>query len=153
MITANDLQYACAGSHGVAQGSERMASYRADLYGLFSIICTLARLNLIHDIKDGSIMIACDNKASLENALCHEIRASVTRSSHDILWAIHELRKDLSITLTPKHVKGHQDRKFSHSITLIEKLNCYTDEKSRSYRKQIEISQNYKYSQLHISSN
>ena len=50
-------------------------------------------------------------------------------------------------------MKGHQDRKFPHSLTLVEKLNCYTDEKSKSYRKQIEISENYKHSQLHISSN
>ena len=117
-----------------------MDSYRAELYGIFSIICTLARLNLIHDIKDGSKTIACDNKASLENALCHDIRAAVTRSCHDLLWAIHELRKDVSIILLPKHVKGH------HSLQMVEKSNCYTDYK-------LEILQNYKYSQLHIFSN
>ena len=107
-----------------------MDSYCAEIYGIFNIICTLARVNLVHDIKDESITIACDDKASLKIVLCHNVRAAVTRRSHDLLWAIHELRKDLTINLIPKHVKGHQDRKFPHSLTLVEKLNC----ESKSYR-------------------
>ena len=85
VITTNGLQCACTGSNGVPQGPERMDSYRAELNGIFSIICALARLNLIHDIKDGSITVACDNKVSHENALCHDIRAALKRSSHELL--------------------------------------------------------------------
>ena len=91
-----------------------MDFYCAELYGIFSIICTLVRLNL--NIKNGSITIAYDNKASLENALCYDIRAAVTRNSHDRLWAIHELQKELPITLILKHVKGHQDSRIPHSL-------------------------------------
>ena len=154
IISTNDLQCVCTGSHGVPLGSERMDSYRAELYGIFSILCTLWRLCHIHNIKDGFIIIACDNKASLENALCFNSRVAVTRSSHDILWAIHDLRKDFPLKIIPKHVKGHQDsRKDFHSLSLLEKLNCYTDEKSKNYRKYIESSSDYKYSHLHFFSN
>ena len=104
-------------------------------------------------MRNGSITISCDTKASFENVLCYDTRAAATNSSIDLLCVIHDLQKDLPITLIPKHVKGHQDSRSPHSLTLMEKLNCYTDEKAGTYRKQIAMLQNYKYSQLYFSSN
>ena len=123
IISTNNLKCTCTGSHGVPKGSEPMDSYRAELYGIFSILYTLHEIHSIHNITNGSITIACDNKASLENALNHNTRASITKSSHDILWAINEVKNDLPITIIPQHVKGHQDRKFPYSLTLIENLH------------------------------
>ena len=37
VITSLDLQTSYSGSHGVPKGSEKMDSYRAELYGIFSI--------------------------------------------------------------------------------------------------------------------
>ena len=153
LITTDDLQCSCSGSHGVPSGSERMDSYRAELYGIFSILCTLWRLCKWYDIQDGTIIIACDNKASLENSLKYDNRAAVTRSSHDMLWAIQDLRKDFPIKIIHKHVKGHQDTKSFKSLTLLEKLNCFTDLKADEYRKKIEMSNDYEYSMLHYFSN
>ena len=153
IITTQDLKCACTGSHGVPPGSERMDSYRAELYGIFSIMCTLWRLCKFHDIQTGTITIACDNKAGLENSFNYNDRSAVTRSSHDILWAIQDLRQNFPIKIKYQHVKGHQDTRTTHALTLMEKLNCYVDMRAGEYREKIEQSPHYKYSSLHYFSN
>jgi len=154
VITTIDLHCVCASTYGVPHGSERMDSYRAVLYGIFSILCTLKQLVKEHHIDHGSITIACDNKASLENALLYDERAGVTLSSFDVLWAIHNLRQNLPIQIIPQHVKGHQDRRqLKRPLILLEKLNCYVDLKAGEYRKYIEHSTTYQYSHLHFFSN
>ena len=135
IISTDDIKCVCTGSHGVPRGSEPMDSYRAELYGILSILYTLHEIHLNHNIRKGTITIACDNKASLENALNHNTRVTTTKNSHDILWAIHEIKNNLPINIIPQHVKGHQDQNILHSLTLAEKLNCYTDEKAKIYRK------------------
>ena len=152
IITTPDLQCACTGSHGVPKGSQIMDSYRAELYGIFSTLLALSRFIKIHNIHSGSITIACDNKASLEHAFSYEERAAITQSSHDILWAIHDIRIDIPIQFIAQHVKGHQDR-TNKPLTLLEKLNCYVDIKAGEYRECIEGSTTYEYSDIHWFSN
>ena len=69
VITSLDLKTSISGSHGTPSGSTKMDSYRAELYGIFSILICLKHITLEHKINKGSIIIACDNKASLNNAL------------------------------------------------------------------------------------
>jgi len=76
----------------------------------------------------------------------------VTQSSHDILWAIQNIRQDLPIQFIAQHVKGHQDKKNA-PLTLVEKLNYYVDIKAGEYRNNIERSITYKYSGIHWFSN
>ena len=53
------------------------------------------------------MIIACDNKASLEIPYTMQLQGVAMIFCR----AIHKLRKDLPIILIPKHVKGHQDSK------------------------------------------
>ena len=102
-----DLHCSYTGSHIGPQDSERMDSCRAELYGIFSVLCMLKQLVKEHLIDHGSITIACDNKASLENALLYEERSAVILSSFDVLWDINNLRQHIPLRIIPKHVKGN----------------------------------------------
>ena len=154
VITSTDLQTSFSGSHGVPKGSTKMDSYRAELYGIYATLMCLHDIVLEYKIKTGSITIACDNKASLQNSLDYNTRASVSQGSFDILWAISDLKKDLPIRIHSKHVKAHQDKRKSRSeLTLLETINCVVDVKAGEYREYIENNSTYQYSTLHWFSN
>jgi len=111
VITTPDLQTSSSGSsHGVPKGSAPMDSYRAELYGIFSIMVTLQHLATTYDIKKGNILVAYDNKATLNNAFAYNDRASLNQGSFDILWAIQNIRKSINIQIQHQHVRGHQDK-------------------------------------------
>ena len=152
VITSSDLQTSCSGSHGVPQGSSSMDSYRAEIYGIYGIMVSLQYLVQHHQIKKGSVLIACDNKAGLYNSLAYNDRASVAQGSFDILWAIQSIKSSLPLEIRYQHVKGHQD-KSRRSLTLLETLNCIMDKKAGQYREYIESSTTYEYSKLHYYSN
>ena len=154
VITSKDLQTSYSGSHGVPKGSEKMDSYRAELYGIFSILLTLHDIINENRITSGTITIACDNKASLNNALTYRNRTSITQGSFDILWAINDLMQDLPVKIIPQHVKAHQDQKKElNQLSLLETLNCIVDKKAGEYRQYIEDNSEYKYSKVHWFSN
>ena len=154
VITSLDLKTSISGSHGTPRGSTKMDSYRAELYGIFSILICLKHITLEHKINKGSIIIACDNKASLNNALNYDTRASTNQGSYDILWAIQDLKNSIPIKLIPQHVKAHQDKiKTKSQLTLLETLNCLMDINAGEYRRYIEQTPSYKYSKLHQFSN
>ena len=154
VITSLDLQTSYSGSHGVPKGSEKMDSYRAELYGIFSILLTLHDIINEYNITSGMITIACDNKASLNNSLLYKNRTSITQGSFDILWAIHDLLQDIPIKIIPKHVKAHQDQKKEmQQLTILETLNCIVDKKAGEYRQYVENNTDYEYCKIHWFSN
>ena len=152
VITSNTLQTSCSGAHGVPKGSAPMDSYRAEIYGIYGILVCLQHLSQKHQIKDGEILIACDNKAGLFNSLAYKDKASISQGSFDILWAIYNLRQMLPIKIRFQHVRGHQDA-TGKTLTILEKLNCIMDKRAGQYREYVESSTTYQYSNLHFYSN
>ena len=152
IITTPDLQTSYRGSHGVPLGSKPMESYRAELYGIFSILQCLQHITNTYNIMNGEILIACDNKSSLLKALQYTSRTKPTQPSFDILWAIQKLLNTLPIKIQYQHVKGHQDE-VQTSLSNLEYLNCLMDQKAKQYREQIESTPNYEYSKIHFLSN
>ena len=71
-ITTTDLHTACCGSHGVPKGSAPIDSHCAELCGIYAIMVCLQHLIDKYNIQQGSILIACDNKASITNAFQHK---------------------------------------------------------------------------------
>ena len=151
VLTSKDLQTSCNGAHGVPKGSTSMDSYRAEIYGIYGILVTLQHLVKTHNIQEGQILIACDNKAGLLNSLAYN-RATIKQGSFDILWAIYKIRQNLPIKISYQHVKGHQDE-TGKQLNLLETLNCIMDRKAKQYREYIESSTTYEYSQLHFFAN
>ena len=64
-------------------------------------------------------------------------RAKVSDKYFDLLWAAHDLRKAVSIKISPKHVAGHQDGK-KRKLNLYERLNVECDTRSKNFRAKIE---------------
>ena len=139
VITSSNLQISCNGAHGVPQGSAPMDSYRAEIYGIYGILVCLQQLSQKYQIKKGEVLIACDNKAGLHNALAYKDKASISQGSFDILWAIYNLRQLLPIKLRFQHVRGHQDA-TGKVLTVLEKLNCIMDKRAGQYREYVESS-------------
>ena len=152
IISNTELNNCVTGSHGVPPGSNQMDSYRAELYGIFTIMKYLSYLCHKHAITDGEVLIACDNKASLEHALAYDHRASISHCSFDLLWAIHDIKRTLPITIHHQHVRGHQDR-TGRPLSLLETLNCFVDKQAGAYRSTIETTHQYHYSTLHRMDN
>ena len=128
VITTCNLQTSCSGAHGVPPGLAPMDSYRAEIYGIYSIFVCLQHIAKTHNLQKGEILMACDNKTGLYISLAYENRASISQGGFDILWAIHKIRQELPFKTRFQHVKGHQNvtGKF---LTLLEKLNCITDKR------------------------
>ena len=105
-----------------------------------------------YDITEGYIVLACDNKASLEHALLYDNRASISHGSFDLLWSIQDLTNTLPITILPQHVYGHQDQ-LHKKLSLLEKLNCFVDAQAGTYRSLIESTHQFNYTNLHLRNN
>ena len=148
VITSGNLKSSCSGAHGVPNGSAPMDSYRAEIYGIYSILVCLQHLIQKYEIQNGEILIACDNKAGLFNSLAYTDKSSIKNGSFDILWAIYNIRQSISVKIRFQHVKGHQDT-TGKPLTLLEKLNCIMDKRAGQYRKYIEETSLYRYSQIH----
>ena len=125
-----------------------MDSYRAELYGIFTIIKYLSYICQKYTITGGKIIIACDNKASLEHALTYDHRASISQSSFDVLLAIQDIKRSLPLTIYPRHVRGHQDR-TERQLSLLETLNCFVDRQAGLFRFFIETTPQYQFSNIH----
>ena len=76
-------------------------AYRAESTGILAglmatkIICDVTRT------QNGALKIGCDGKAALEKATNENWITNTRDKHHDILSKIHEIRKELKITLKP----------------------------------------------------
>ena len=151
-ITTTDLKTSCCGSHGVPKGISQLDSYRTELYGIFGIMVCLQHLVEEHEISHGNILIACDNKASINNAFQYNSRSNIKNGSFDIIWAIQKIHRCIPINIQYQHVRGHQDRTKT-TLSLLETLNCIMDKRAGQYRTYIESASQYEYSHIHWNYN
>ena len=137
------------GSHGVPPSMSKMTSHRAELYGIYAILQSLAHLETKYDILDGHLKIVCDNKAALHCSFNFDYKAPVSSRNFDIIWAIYSIRKKLHTSLSYQHVYGHAD-KLKRPLTWPETLNCRMDKKAKLFREYIDKNLRYEYSTLHL---
>ncbi len=105
------------------------SSYRSELSGLLGIVSFIVELCTFHDIKYGSITIACDNFSALTNSLEDDSYTSIWDPDHDLIVAIKNKILELPITLLYHHAWGHQDDKKSDcKLDRWKKLNIEMDD-------------------------
>jgi len=136
------------GDHGVPPSFSTMDSYRAELYGIYSILQVLSDLEKDYGIQQGSIHIVCDNINALNNSFTYSDRAPITASDYDILWAIFHIRQRLYTNITFEHVYGHRD-KTKKTLTQLERLNVMMDKRAGLLRQRLETQTDYTFSHLH----
>ena len=122
----------CLGRVRVPIGSSDMNSYRAEIFGIYSILLATKELCSFYSISSGRMIIACDNDDGLLHSLIYERRIPVRFKSIDFLWAIHRLLEILPVQITPEKVKGHTER-LSREKTFTESLNVEMDEYAKAF--------------------
>ena len=148
IMTNSDDSVTINGDHGVPPSHSKMDSYRAELYGIYAILETLHILEEKFQIRKGAIHIACDNLMALNNSFVYGQRAPVTASDFDILWAIYDLRSQITTEITFEHVYGHRD-KDTKDLTHLEQLNVQMNKRAGEYRIKLQETQSPQYSNLH----
>lgn len=125
------------GSSGCPCFHDALDSYRAESFG---ILVTLTVIRVICDfyrLKAGKVTLACDNDSSLDKCIQTIYRAKASDKSFDLLWAVHDLRKNLRIKIIAKQVAGHQENK-KKKLNLYERLNVACDVRSKAFRRKLE---------------
>ena len=136
----------CEGRIGQPATRTETDPYRAETLGLLAIMTAVEHLCVYHRIQKGHITVACDNDASLENGIDRNSRMKTYNKYFDLFWAISEIKARIPITVRPKKVNGHQDNKKSwKQLTRTEKLNCYVDHESKSFRRWVEANSRYEF--------
>jgi len=82
VITTNNLQTSCSGSHGVPPGIYLIDSYGAKLYGVYTIMVYLQ--HIIEKKHNERSNTNC-NKASINNAFQYPDKVSAKQGNFDIL--------------------------------------------------------------------
>ena len=126
VIQCMQTHHRCEGRVKIPYLFGKMNSYRAESYGIYTILIAAQQLCQIHDIRSGSLTVACDNDNALKYSIEYSHRPPPRYKTFDILWAIHNLRKKLPTKIIPKRVKGHSDRLF-RGQNIFETLNCEMD--------------------------
>ena len=102
------------------------SSYRAELAGLHGGIMFLHAICQLHQIKEGRIIIGCDNEGAIKRIKKGQPR--LQNKNFDYLSAIFELLKDIQIHIQFVHVEGHRDRIISSDhLTILESMNVSAD--------------------------
>ena len=150
ILMGKGIKNAVTGDHGVPNGSNTIDPYRGELYGIYAVLKYVKDFTEKHEIQSGGITIACDNDASLQHAIEYNRRAPIKCSTHDILWAIYDLKKDMNIEIKAQRVEGHRDDYVSmEEMNIFEQLNCYVDKRAKKFRKYITGNNEYEYSKIH----
>ena len=102
------------------------SSYRSELAGLHGGLLFLLGLCKAHRIQNGRIIVACDNKGSLQKITRGHVKPQ--QQHFDYISAISSIIKDLPIQLELRHVKGHKDKLTSiDNLTILESMNVSAD--------------------------
>ena len=103
--------------------------YRSEILGILAILHQINQLCRIHQITNGSIIMACDGISALRQATRRDIdKISCRNKQSDLLSACTKILLSIPITIQPQHVKGHQDDTTTYNeLTFIEQKNVDMD--------------------------
>lgn len=110
--------------------------YRAELAGMYGILCTIRRLLSSVDpttLQDIPFTIACDCKSALDTLFsCYD--PLPTTAHYDLLMASRLELRQSPLRWVPHHVRGHRDRVLPyHLLSPWEQLNCDMDALAKTY--------------------
>ena len=110
-IIETEKQDATVSGVAVSPGNGKIQSaYRSELLGLLASIEMIEIMAKKFEIKEGGYTLACDGKSALKKAIdAHPNWQSPKQQHADLLSAIATLTANSPLTISPLHVKGHQD--------------------------------------------
>ena len=107
-------------------------SYRCELAGLLAIVIWVNTLCKLHNLAQGSVLIACDNISTLR-IFEPGFVPSPQQDSFDLAQALWKAIKASPINWRTQWVEGHTDDpekkllRLARPQTRLEKLNCEMD--------------------------
>ena len=113
---------------GVIPGPEGEGSaFRAELGGILSQVAVLQALEKTGYKFQADIIIGCDGESALFKSLLTDREYfSTQHKCFDLISRIIATKESIKATLTPTHVKGHQED-LRNNLTAMEKLNVRMD--------------------------
>jgi len=89
-------------------------AYRAELFGIYTMITALSLICQVHTVRSGEVeiedvLLGCDNEVALWKSSVLESKVPCGDAHADVIRAIRKVRDTLPIKLTYKHIYGHQD--------------------------------------------
>ena len=130
IVTTYDSSSECTGASQVPGNADIMESYRAEIYGILSIIVFIDLIADHFHIDEGHITIACDNIEAGKNTIQNWTKHSPQVKHFDLLWQTWEIRKKRKTKWTYRHVKGHRDR-HTKNLDKWERRNIRMDDTAK----------------------
>ena len=89
----------------------------------------------LHRIESGEITITCDNDGVIDGCKNENLDPSI--SPKRSVRACHRLLHMIPIKVHLVYVSGHQDTYGTGQVSLLERLNCQTNEQAKAYLDEI----------------
>jgi len=112
-------------------------SYGDELFGIFDILIITKMVIEYQQVTKGTLVIACDNDASLNAGTNKEYAVKYNQKYFDLMWAIQDILTNIPITIIAKKVQGHAEKKKLR-LNKYEKLNVEMDLKAKQFRSKLE---------------
>ena len=109
-----------------------MDPYRAELSGILIGLETLQIICSKFNIRQGTVIVSCDNDTALERGIDDQWMHSVRAQHYDLLWEIMRIRNKLPLTLVSNRVKSHVSE-FKCSKCQLSRMNSWVDKKAGEY--------------------
>jgi len=109
---------------------EDQSAYWSELFGLWGILESLHKLTQDYHVEGGSVVIACDGLSAFKKAKCL-YPTEPSEAHYDLISAICNLKAQLPLTLSFKHVKGHQDQGIPTALLWLACLNIQMDTQAK----------------------
>jgi hypothetical protein len=129
IIESSDHQQYIAGSSITYGSKELQGSYRSEITGLAAILNVTKDLCSQYKLTSGNYTLGCDNINALRrciNTTPHQ--HSPKQQQSDLLSLCYHLQSHTPLTITPQHVKAHQDDTIPyHLLDRLSQLNVRMD--------------------------
>ncbi len=110
---------------------EDQSAYRSELFGIWGILASLKHLSDTHQIKGGTVVVACNGLSALKKAR-NQYPTDPGEAHYDLISAIRQLRQLLPFKITFEHVKGHQDQGIPTALTRLAWMNINMDKAAKA---------------------
>jgi len=102
-------------------------AYCSKLFRLWGILMSLYCFTREYQIVDGQVTVACNGLLVLHKDQANHLTEPL-EAHYDLISAIQELQKSLSIQLVFQHMKGHQDSGQTMVLSCLAWMNIKMDE-------------------------
>jgi len=133
MLHDGDIRHSICSMNAVPGPSQIQSAFRSKLAGILGSLVIIQALCTVGKVDNGSVTIGLDGQQAMNYAAQWHLPPSST-PSFDLIHAIHDLKRNLPISLKWHWVKGHQDdTKSKHDLDIWSQTNILVDAKAKSY--------------------